>query len=245
MLVLLISFLLLGLSALLVIYNKDYLFRLAGIKAQENVLYDSRGDKTGRALYYADTGISYREFAGVGVYKLDKNTQITNESGDVLLSVSENNIIDYIIGSFVEWEGIGNSKDRYLVLEDKLQTRDAQGEVTVFPKIRIGFAAENINDIDIYGTALGVEDLSLTIPKPQNTERVKIYPISLIGKLTENQLSKLIIKGDTLGVTVKIDTKNNTNLKDANGNLIASWVVIRRFKPADSLLKEAGIKITK
>src|SRR3989344_5061139 len=239
LLVFLVSFLLLGLLALLVIDNKDALFRFAGMKEQENVLYNLKGDKTGRALYYADTGVNYREFAGVGIYNIEKADK------DLLFTTSENKIIDYMVGSFVGWEGVENSNDRYLILEDKLQTRDAQGVATIFPRIRIGFAVENINDVDVYGTALGVEDLSLTIPKPQNIERVKIYPISLIGKLTENQISKLIVKGDALGVRVKIDIKNNTNLKDANGNLIASWIVIRRFKPADSLLQEAGINITK
>ncbi len=208
-------------------------------------MYDSKRDKTGRALYYADTGVNYREFAGVGVYKLDQGSQRTNDIESVLSSVPKDDITDYVVGSFIAWEEIENSKDRYLILEDKLQTRDAQGEVTIFPKIRIGFATEKINDVDIYGTALGVEDLSLTVPKPQNIERVKIYPISLMGNLETIQLNKLMTKGDALGVRAKKDTKNNTNLKDANGNLIASWVVLRRFKPADSLLQEAGINIAK
>lgn len=245
LLVLLVSVLLLGLFVLLFIYYKDNLFKFVGIKRQENVLYGLKGDKSGRTVYYSDTGVSYREFSGVGVYKLDKDGQRTNETADVLSSVSKDSIVDYAVGSFVGWEETENLKDRYLILEDKLQTRDTQGNLTVFPKIRIGFAVENINDQGIYGTALGVEDLSLTVPKPQNTERVKIYPISLIGKLTTDQLNKLIVKGDALGVRVKKDTKNNTNLTDENSNLIASWIVLRRFNPAASLLQEAGISLAK
>ncbi|MCL4365650.1 hypothetical protein M1437_00270 [Patescibacteria group bacterium] len=91
-----------------------------------NVLYPIAPDPSGRNIYYImnDTGKNLR-YSGVGVQTLSPGTKFTNDKGNVVFTnATSSAMTSYIVGSFKAWEDIPNSKDKYLLLEDLLQTRD-------------------------------------------------------------------------------------------------------------------------
>lgn len=205
-----------------------------------NIVYPDDPSLDGRDIYYTVKNVQDLRFSGAGVYELNPGSMIPSSNGQYTIT-EKDNVTDYIVGTFVRWDAVPNSTDKYLVLEDKL----GQGESkAVYPKIRVGFDTLEIDYVTKFATAIGVEDLSASVPEPQGQSRSpKLYKLFLVGSLTQVDLGKLIELGDALVITIKTNTEKNTDLEDENGAKIVSWVYIRRFDPQTSLPKELGRKI--
>lgn len=205
-----------------------------------NVLFPLNPDPTGRDIYYTLQNQTDFRYSGVGVYKLQSGSQFIDENGKVVARLTGGeNITDYMVGSFVSWEPIENSPDKYLVLEDKLRTQTPSGDLVSYPKLRVGFSVEHINNKTSFASTLGVEDLDSSIPEPTNQTRVvRLYKIAPIGSLSEEDLNKLIRPGDALAMRIQVDLKSHRDLEDSKGAKIVSWIFIRRFDPQRELSAE-------
>lgn len=218
--------------------------------ATPNVLYPLRPDPTGRNVYYVlnDIGGRNLKYAGVGTFYIDKGAQLKdlNNQKTLLTVSSSTTVTNYIVGSFVQWINIPNSSDRYLVLQDKLNSKDQKSTET-YPLIRVGFStqASNFDPSKVFETGIGVENLDSVIPKTKDPSNgVQTLSLGLIGKISSNDLDKLIEPGDALSIVTKVNSSKNSDMVDPAGNAkIASWIFIRRFNPLQELSKELGHSI--
>lgn len=212
-----------------------------------NVLYPRYPDPSGRNIYYItqDLGKNIR-YSGAGVIMLHKGDRSTDQQGKVLQEVKkDNSMTNYVVGSFISWEKIPGSNDRYLNLKDLLRVRNEKGELILIPKIRVGFSTRDINyQKDIYGTAFGVENLSSVIPKVTSSDhKVEILWTGLIGALDSKDLDLLIKPNDTVVITFIANFAGQTDLVDSKQIKVASRLLIRRFDPKNSIFKELDKKL--
>jgi hypothetical protein len=207
-----------------------------------NVLYPGKPDLSGRDVFYlsSELGDKYN-FSSIGVNYFPTNTNYVDSNGELLFKIdSDSAITNYILGSFVKWEDISNSRDRYLILEDPLKTRISGGELVTYPKIRIGFGtSEDVGKKGYYFTAIGVEDLTYVVPTVKNKNMgVKHYKFGLIGDLLPQDLNTLIREKDVLTIITTPLFSEKRDLKDPQGQVVAGILFIRRYNPIETLPKE-------
>lgn len=212
-----------------------------------NILYPPTPDPSGRNIYYSLNDIQAKNlrYSGVGIIYLSNNFILKNKNGQNILDTSSATpkLIDYIVGSFVRWDKIPGSKDRYMILKDDLQSRDANTNNPInFPKIRVGFSMSNTNFVkNNYQTNIGVEDLGSVIPKTIDARGgVKTFNLKSIGSFSDKILNEIIKPNDTIAVTFSILSTTKKNLVDSSNIPVAAWIFIRRFNPAQELSKEEG-----
>lgn len=213
-----------------------------------NVLYPVSPDPTGRDIYYTAYGKrGDLKFSGVGVKAESAGSQFKDQNGAALGTTVDASTTAYIVGSFVKWEDIPNSLDKYLILEDKL-TFDQNKMSINYPKIRIGFDTQNIDNKTHFATAFGVEDLNSVIPNtPSSVDGVTTYKLGTIGALVSSNVLQLIKPGDAISIVIIPNLPDSRNPKDqtkvsdlidSQGAKIAGILFIRRFNPQIELKKE-------
>ena len=140
--------------------------------------------------------------------------------------------LNAVVGRMSGWEEIGNSPDKYLLLE--LADHSIQ-------KYRIAFAPSTIyseGDVES-STILAVEDIGMHIGvSKQNPIR------QVVGQYTSSvgydRLKRVIRNGDAV-VVVPIMKPPYYATKDETGNIIAMSIVLRRIGGVDGL--EAEMKL--
>lgn len=159
------------------------------------ILFQAPDDKEGRTVFYDN--LSYR-FSGIG------------EFFDYSLSDS---LPNYIIGSFVGWEDILGSKDKYLLLENPLTKK-------LLLKSRVALEPSSLFDDIANDTAIGLENLSTG-----KKEDIKL----IVRKLSQEKINQLIQKGDAV-VSLSLRDNEGYIKKDSQGKTLAVWLLIRREK---------------
>lgn len=197
------------------------------------IVYPPNPQKDGRDIYYQVSKQDLR-YSGYGYYGL------SSKPG----GIPNGKLTEFIIGSFAGWENIPNSKDKYLLLYDPVSKFKVSAK-QLPKKIRVGFASVT-NYTTSFSTFLGVEDLSgiLPIVSNQNGEADR-YTIDTFANISATDLNKLIRHGDVLAVTILTDPayQNKQDLTDKQGNKVAAWIFIRRYKAEDTLSKELGRRV--
>lgn len=182
-------------------------------KAGYRIVYqEDREDKTGRGVFYQGRG--ERGYEEIGWW-----TETQNRIEDYA----------YFTGSFVRWDDVAGSKDKYIILE---YPEEMGEEETVFPPVRIGFEEDHL-------TSFGVENLDYG---PNNPE---VYSLAELGwvKDWENDLGKLIQRSGAVVTTFWRKSEREGAVRDENKNLVAGKLLIRRFGGVEQLEKELGRRI--
>lgn len=206
----------------------------------KNLLYPLNYDSSGRNVYYQDSTGNYIRYGGVGSFYYPKGVL---QFGNTSLNIdAENYYPEYVVSSFIGWEDIEGSLDKYILLKEALEIETTKPKIN---KVRIGFSqTPNVDYINNFNTSFAVQNISQIIPKILDAiTPVKTHNLKDFSLLEKQKLEKILIKGDVVSIDLDIDAKNKTILKDNNENFVASWVVVRRFNPLDKLSKEFGTDI--
>ncbi len=134
-------------------------------------------------------------------------------------------------GAFVGWESIDDSKDRYIVFRDVINSEEFKARVIYENPI----SYKGIED----KTLLNVDNLEYG---PLNNSIEPIEKIDYISEISDFNLDKIINKDDIITVFVPRFKNNNgsesANIQDENNVLIAQSVEIRRFGGLKSISSE-------
>lgn len=109
----------------------------------------------------------------------------------------------YTVGEFEKWEDIYNSQDKYLVIKNYITKQTEE--------FRVG-------ESEIFGdnaTSFAVEDVGLRFRK------------DIQNKITNSKSIPTLKKGDAIILVPMFDPPELAK-KDEMGNLLASWVIVRR-----------------
>lgn len=249
LLIIILVFILLIVAGIIISQRFSYLYRRpieGALHPKSNILYPPHPAADGRDIYYVlnDVGSPLVQFSGVGINYYAVGTQFKGPGNKAVFTTSSNTKMTYyIVGTFVKWEPVQFSKDKLMVLEDKLDTIDhSTGKPFAYPLIRVGFGIAGPQETELdYETGLGVENLDSVIPATLDpTGGVKTYNLGPLAYINPNDLAKLIKPGDTISVTLMHDTSKGTDTVDMNGNVIAGWIYIRRYSPQQTLKQELG-----
>lgn len=197
------------------------------------VIYPQQPSPDGRDIYYQIA----KSYPGAGYYPMTFKPE-TNAISSAKVSTE---LTSYIVGSFVSWEDISRSSDKYLVLKSNIPPH----KDIPLPKIRVGFN-KDLNAPGHYSTGLGVEDLSTIIPTIIDSKGARAYSLGYIVSFTPDELAKLIRPNDAIVVTALRDFQRKdkkVDLIDGKSVKIAEWLYIRRFDPKNVLPKELGREI--
>lgn len=228
----------------LVVTGKIFEIKLPSVnqppQKMANVLYPPNPDPSGRNIYYlAYSPTGDVKFSGVGIHQEPIGSQYKDQNGKVILTTINSSMSSYIVGSFVSWEDIPKSQDKYLILQDGLKTRDSSGNLIIIPKIRVGFDTKNIDNKTHFATAVGVEDLNSVIPKLLDpVEGVKTYKMGDMGTLSHLGIFQVIKPGDAISIVTLPDFKNQIDMVDSKGHKIAAILYMRRFDPKNEFKTE-------
>ncbi len=214
----------------------------------DNVFYHGASNPTGRDLYYLAYAGSKGElrFSGVGLHPYRIGTQFKDQTGKILFTTKNLTMSSYIVVSFVKWENIPKSADRYIILGDKLGVHYIDANVQAIPKIRIGFDTKNIDNKTHFATAIGVEDLNSVIPTVlDQVEGAKTYKFGIIGAFSDSDILQLIKPNDAVSLIILPDVNKLADIVDNNGIKVAGILYIRRYNPIQELPKEfPDLKLT-
>lgn len=171
-------------------------------------------DTTGRTIFYQGRGEGTFERTGLRDVVLDGVNY------------------RYIVGSFVRWEEIPDSEDKYMFINCPLRNE-------FFAPARIGFEESELFKEEASLTSLVVESLDWG-ELSQETDLT-----AELGKVKDwswESLEKLIQPNDTVVVLLKKKDEKAV-LRDENEGVVASQLFIRRFGGVEQLEKELGRKI--
>lgn len=192
------------------------------------ITYPSHPQADGRDIYYNAQSI---RFSGSGNFPLLDSPNATPSA----------NLTDYIIASFVNWESIPGSKDRYMLLSEPAHNVDPTRQIP--NKVRIGFD-QKLDYYNNFQTLLGVEDLSDIAPVDKTGNYgPKRYKIDLLSIFNDNEINSIFKPGDVVVLLLyqnPLDNGAKEDFIDNNNIKVAQWVFIRRYNAKETLTKEVG-----
>lgn len=183
------------------------------------VSYPPRAFPTGIASQlYSDFKILYQDpkdtVGRTVIYKSSKYKY----SGIGAMASGNSRLIFDIIGIVMRWEDISGSRDRYLVLYDPRENNKILG------KMRVAFETSVLFEDGLNGTSLAVENLTNGKVEKLNKKVVDIK---------KNMIDEFIKAGDAVVlIPVVIGSEGGY---DGEGNLLASWIVLRRDDGASAI----------
>jgi len=163
-----------------------------------SILSQSANDKEGRTVIYKNDLYLYPKTGGT------YNTSVTPRR------------LIHMIGSFVGWEEVIGSKDRYLLSTDSLNKEK-------LPKIRVAFEDSKLFHGGSANTVFGVKNLT--------TGKVETKNRMLVKNIRAEKLDEILKLGDVVITYALFDEpkpKVQNLVYDEQGQLLASWLIIRR-----------------
>jgi hypothetical protein len=154
-----------------------------------------------------------------GTEKLVTVEEINNYDRNLydIVFLPSHSSLDYSVGYFVGWEGIDNSTDKYLILQDDRE---------LSTKYRVAFNNSRVFSTEIWGvTDLAVENVVSSLYNSKSSVSGEKIVLSDIGF---EKLFKIIKNSDVLIVSVS-DYGKHKNIVDASGNYVARKLFVRRF----------------
>lgn len=140
----------------------------------------------------------------------------------------DENAFAYTVGFFVGWGAVEGSQDKLVMLSDPAQKNKNYA-------YRVGLSPSTLFGDNL--TYLGVEDTLKVMRKIDNT--VEEFRETPLANVPFWQIERVFKRGDAVVVVPLYDPPGLVKT-DESGNILASWLILRRAGGKAALIKEMG-----